>query len=132
VVTPIGLLSVLIDHSFFSHVNGIHVGDDPEGKKKGLMEKVKGIRDGLSDRIPQQHKDKATDHINHGKHFLSEEYFPEVVGCSFGCRPSSSARSTAIIRNLSSGSCRLPRSTLSTPSTPPTKARIVMSPLSHP
>ena len=27
--------------------------------------------------IPQQHKDKAHDHIERGKAFLTEEYFPE-------------------------------------------------------
>jgi len=57
--------------------NGIREGDDQEGRKKGLLEKVKGMRDGISDRIPQQHKDKASDQIDRGKHFLSEEFFPE-------------------------------------------------------
>jgi hypothetical protein len=31
----------------------------------------------LSERIPQQHKDKAQDNLERGKHFLTEEYFPE-------------------------------------------------------
>jgi hypothetical protein len=61
----------------YRQANGIRDGDDPEGRKRGIMDKVKGMRDGLSDRIPQQHKDKATDHFNRGKQFLSEEYFPE-------------------------------------------------------
>jgi hypothetical protein len=52
-------------------------GDDSEVKKKGLMDKFRGVRNGLSDRIPQQHKDTAHDHLNRGKQFLTEEYFPE-------------------------------------------------------
>lgn len=27
--------------------------------------------------MPQEHKDKANDHFERGKNFLSEEYFPE-------------------------------------------------------
>ena len=61
----------------FRQVNGIREGEDPEGKKRSLMDKMKGMRDGLSDRIPQQHKDKASDQFNRGKKFLTEEYFPE-------------------------------------------------------
>ena len=52
-------------------------GDDSEVKKRGLMDKVRGVRDGLSDRISQQHKDTAHNHLNRGKQFLTEEYFPE-------------------------------------------------------
>jgi hypothetical protein len=40
-------------------VNGICEGDDSEGKKRGLMDKFKGMHDGLSDCIAQQHKGKA-------------------------------------------------------------------------
>jgi hypothetical protein len=101
------------------------------------MDKVRGIHDGLSDRIPQQHKDAAHDHLAHGRQFLSEEYFPEerhdqfiyrgkkvrkpaccfvrsLLILLFGCRLSSSARSTRIIKSLSSGSYPLPKSTLLT------------------
>jgi hypothetical protein len=55
-------------------------GDDYEVKKRGLMDKVRGVRDGLSDdsdRIPPQYKDTAHNHLNRGKQFLTEEYFPE-------------------------------------------------------
>ena len=31
----------------------------------------------MLDRIPQDHKDKAQDHYERGKQFLTEEYFPE-------------------------------------------------------
>jgi hypothetical protein len=51
-------------------------GDDSK-VRKNLMDKVRGVRDGLSDRSPQQHKDTAHDHLNRGKQFLTEEYFPE-------------------------------------------------------
>jgi hypothetical protein len=41
------------------------------------MDKVRGVRDRLSDRIPEQHKDTAHDHLNRCKQFPTEEYFPE-------------------------------------------------------
>jgi hypothetical protein len=37
---------------YYRTVNGILEGDDPEAKQKGLMDKVKEMRDGLADRIP--------------------------------------------------------------------------------
>ena len=62
--------------SDYRKVEGIRDGDDPELKKRGLMDKVRGVCDVLSDRIPQQHKDTVTDHFNRGNYFLGEEYFP--------------------------------------------------------
>jgi hypothetical protein len=61
------------------HINGICEDDDPEGKKKGHLDKMKGMRDSISNSILQRHKDKVTDQIERSKHFLSEdsEYFPE-------------------------------------------------------
>lgn len=41
------------------------------------MDKMRGYRDGLTDKIPQEHKDKANDKYDRTKHFLTEEYFPE-------------------------------------------------------
>jgi hypothetical protein len=58
-------------------VEGIRNGDDPELKKRGLVDKVQCVPDGLLDRIPPQYNDAANDHFNCGKQFLSEEYFPE-------------------------------------------------------
>ncbi|KZT00359.1 uncharacterized protein LAESUDRAFT_732384 [Laetiporus sulphureus 93-53] len=49
---------------------------DAQAKKNGLMGKVRGIRDNLVDRVPQGHKDKANEHYDRAKRFLSEEYFP--------------------------------------------------------
>lgn len=44
---------------------------------QSLMDKMRGYRDGLTDRIPQEHKDKVNDKYDRTKHFLTEEYFPE-------------------------------------------------------
>ncbi|KAK2464849.1 hypothetical protein APHAL10511_003148 [Amanita phalloides] len=51
--------------------------EEGEKKKKGLIEKMKGVRDNVLDRIPSEHKDKAQTHFERGKKFLTEEYFPE-------------------------------------------------------
>ncbi|KII83317.1 hypothetical protein PLICRDRAFT_180576 [Plicaturopsis crispa FD-325 SS-3] len=51
--------------------------DEDEETKKGFMDRARAFKTGLTDRIPQQHKDKANAHFDRGKQFLSEEYFPE-------------------------------------------------------
>ncbi|KDR71966.1 hypothetical protein GALMADRAFT_253273 [Galerina marginata CBS 339.88] len=55
--------------------------EETEAKKRGMVEKMRqirdNVRDGFNDRIPQQHKDNANEQLERGKHFLSEEYFPE-------------------------------------------------------
>ncbi|TFK24361.1 hypothetical protein FA15DRAFT_680768 [Coprinopsis marcescibilis] len=52
-----------------------------EQKKKGFMGKMRevrdNVRDGFSDRVPQDRKDQANGKFERGKKFLSEEYFPE-------------------------------------------------------
>ncbi|KAF8639373.1 hypothetical protein AX17_001529 [Amanita inopinata Kibby_2008] len=48
-----------------------------EKKRQGLVGKMKGARDNLLDRIPGDQKDKATEHYERGRRFLTEEYFPE-------------------------------------------------------
>lgn len=50
---------------------------EAEEKKQGFMERVRGVRDNIAERIPQQHKDKAQEHFERGRKFLAEEYFPE-------------------------------------------------------
>ncbi|KAL0948737.1 hypothetical protein HGRIS_008869 [Hohenbuehelia grisea] len=50
---------------------------DPEVKKQGVFDRLRGYRDGLSDRIPQEHKDRANEKYDRGREFLTEEYFPE-------------------------------------------------------
>ncbi|KAI0634782.1 hypothetical protein C8Q77DRAFT_1053762 [Trametes polyzona] len=50
---------------------------DAEAKKSGLMNKIRGMRDNLTDRVPQEHKDRANEHYDRAKRVLSEEYFPE-------------------------------------------------------
>lgn len=51
--------------------------EEAEKKKLGLLDKMKGVRDNLLDRIPSEHKGKAHDHAERSKKFLVEEYFPE-------------------------------------------------------
>ncbi|KAI0747079.1 hypothetical protein C8Q80DRAFT_1179196 [Daedaleopsis nitida] len=51
--------------------------EDAEAKKSGLMGKLRGVRDNFTDRIPQEHKDRANDHYDHAKRVLTEDYFPE-------------------------------------------------------
>jgi hypothetical protein len=47
----------------------------------GLIEKICILKvanqNGLSDLVPQDHKDDARDKINQGRKVLSEDYFPE-------------------------------------------------------
>ncbi|TFY64828.1 hypothetical protein EVJ58_g2365 [Rhodofomes roseus] len=60
------------------------VGGDPvpgdageaEVKKNGLMNKIRGVRDQLNDKVPQEHKDRANEHVDRARNFLSDEYFP--------------------------------------------------------
>jgi hypothetical protein len=75
-----------------------HPAGEPE--KKGFMNRLKGYRDGVLDRVPQEHKDKAgtfiasdplplliamigeyrertQDKTNRGREWFTEEYFPE-------------------------------------------------------
>ncbi|KAL7283990.1 hypothetical protein ACG7TL_001263 [Trametes sanguinea] len=51
--------------------------EDAEAKKSGLMGKLRGMKDSLTDRVPQEHKDRANEHFDRAKRVLSEEYFPE-------------------------------------------------------
>ncbi|KAG1723462.1 hypothetical protein EDB19DRAFT_1834614, partial [Suillus lakei] len=50
---------------------------DTEGKKRGFKERIRSYAGGLGDRVPQQHRDRASEHIERGRRFLAEEYFPE-------------------------------------------------------
>jgi hypothetical protein len=47
-----------------------------EGKKRGLKERIRGYAGGMSERVSQQHRDRASEHIERGRKFLAEEYFP--------------------------------------------------------
>ncbi|KIM72988.1 hypothetical protein PILCRDRAFT_15596 [Piloderma croceum F 1598] len=62
---------------YFRAVNCIREGDDLEATKTGLLDKVREMHDCITDRIPQQHKDAANGQFQHGRLFLTEEYFPE-------------------------------------------------------
>ncbi|KAK0451135.1 uncharacterized protein EV420DRAFT_1561072 [Desarmillaria tabescens] len=48
--------------------------DEEDKKVSGIMGKVKN---GLSNAIPQQYKDRTNEKVSNGKQFLSEEYFPK-------------------------------------------------------
>ncbi|KAG1727557.1 uncharacterized protein EDB91DRAFT_1315896 [Suillus paluster] len=50
---------------------------DTEGKKQGIKERFRGYAGGFTDRIPQQHRDRASEQYGRGRKFLKEEYFPE-------------------------------------------------------
>ncbi|KAI0077531.1 hypothetical protein K474DRAFT_1661627 [Panus rudis PR-1116 ss-1] len=51
--------------------------EEAEAKKQGLMGKIRGVRDQLMDRVPDEHKERAKEHRDRAKNFLAEEYFPE-------------------------------------------------------
>lgn len=48
-----------------------------EAKKRGLMDRMRDVRDNLKERIPQEHRDRAVDQRDRTKTFFTEEYFPE-------------------------------------------------------
>ncbi|TFY82424.1 hypothetical protein EWM64_g1578, partial [Hericium alpestre] len=50
---------------------------DPEMKKQGLKARLQGMKNGFTDRIPQEHKESANEKFARGRKFLTEEYFPE-------------------------------------------------------
>ncbi|THH17056.1 hypothetical protein EUX98_g9201 [Antrodiella citrinella] len=61
-------------------VNGDPVPNDREEaqeKKQGFKAKILGLRDQITDRIPQEHKDRVNGHTDRAKQFFTEEYFPE-------------------------------------------------------
>lgn len=55
--------------------------EEREQKKGGVMGKMRQMRDGLTDMIPQQHKDmvqdNAKDYHDRSRKFLTEDYFPQ-------------------------------------------------------
>ncbi|KAF7791135.1 hypothetical protein EIP86_002146 [Pleurotus ostreatoroseus] len=58
--------------------------EEAQAKKNGFMNKIRSTRDDLLNRVPQEHKDRASeqkenakDQVDRAKRFLSEEYFPE-------------------------------------------------------
>ncbi|KAF8805918.1 hypothetical protein BYT27DRAFT_7191832 [Phlegmacium glaucopus] len=74
-----GQISAEADHKVKDYADT----DSPqeaEEKKMGMREKMRqmghNVREGISDRIPQQRKDEAHDRLERGRHMLAEEYFP--------------------------------------------------------
>ena len=51
--------------------------DVADAKKTNLKDRFTGYKDQLFNKVPQEHKDKANEHSERVKNFLSEEYFPE-------------------------------------------------------
>ncbi|KAF8965936.1 hypothetical protein BDZ97DRAFT_1756944 [Flammula alnicola] len=95
-------------------INEAESPEEIEEKKRGMMGRMRQIRDGISDRIPQRHKDDANDTFERGKHFLTEEYFPEDHRDPFILRSNSST----ILRNTPSTVAPLPISARITPKSP--------------
>jgi hypothetical protein len=64
-----------------AHASDVRESSDPEAeldaKKRGMMGRMKQMKDNIFDRVPQEHKDRASEQYDRGRHFLSEEYFPE-------------------------------------------------------
>ncbi|KAG0701989.1 hypothetical protein DFH29DRAFT_924101 [Suillus ampliporus] len=58
-------------------VSSDHSSSDTEGKKRGIKERFRGYAGGITDRIPQQHRDRASEQYERGRKFMVEEYFPE-------------------------------------------------------
>ncbi|KAI4527265.1 hypothetical protein GGG16DRAFT_114215 [Schizophyllum commune] len=50
--------------------------DETKAKKNGVMDKLRGLRDDMTNRVPQEHKDTAREKYERGQHFLTDEYFP--------------------------------------------------------
>lgn len=48
-----------------------------ETQKSGLKGRFQRLKNGLSDRVPQEHKNLAHEKIEHGRKVLAEDYFPE-------------------------------------------------------
>ncbi|KAH7884057.1 hypothetical protein F5I97DRAFT_2046740 [Phlebopus sp. FC_14] len=51
--------------------------EEVEAKKQSFKERMRGVREGITERLPQQHKNRAQDQFERGRKFLAEEYFPE-------------------------------------------------------
>jgi hypothetical protein len=52
---------------------------DAEGdtKKAGLTGRLQNLKNGLSDLVPQEHKEEARNQVEKGRKVLAEDYFPE-------------------------------------------------------
>ena len=52
-------------------------GEKKETAKQGFKERFAGYKDQIISRVPQEHRDKVSEHHERVKNFLSDEYFPE-------------------------------------------------------
>ncbi|KZT38525.1 hypothetical protein SISSUDRAFT_986068 [Sistotremastrum suecicum HHB10207 ss-3] len=65
-------------HAQDVQANVDNVPDEEKGDvaKSTLKDKLRGFRDDITGRIPQEHKDRANEQMDRTKQFFSEEYFP--------------------------------------------------------
>ncbi|KAF8553177.1 hypothetical protein OG21DRAFT_1477443 [Imleria badia] len=50
--------------------------EEAESKKRDFKERFKGVKDKIAEHLPQDQKTRAAEHMQKGKHFLTDEYFP--------------------------------------------------------
>ncbi|KAF8983170.1 hypothetical protein BDQ17DRAFT_1549062 [Cyathus striatus] len=67
---------------------------DAKEKGRGVMDRVRDMRDNIRDLIPQQHKERANEHTERAKKFLSEKYFSEERRDQFIFRGKKNAKNT--------------------------------------
>ena len=48
-----------------------------EARKNRIQDKFNGMKKSLLGRVPDEHRDRANEHANRVKNFLSDEYFPQ-------------------------------------------------------
>ncbi|KAF8263795.1 hypothetical protein EI94DRAFT_1772841 [Lactarius quietus] len=48
-----------------------------DAQKSGLKSRFQRLKNGLSDRVPQEHKETTREKLEHGRKVLAEDYFPE-------------------------------------------------------
>ncbi|KAF8481546.1 hypothetical protein DFH94DRAFT_731269 [Russula ochroleuca] len=69
-------------HSEITEVKAVsdgtsEAGADANTKKSGLTARFQNLKNGLSDLVPQDHKEVARDKLDQGRKALVEDYFPE-------------------------------------------------------
>ncbi|EIN12698.1 hypothetical protein PUNSTDRAFT_97516 [Punctularia strigosozonata HHB-11173 SS5] len=57
--------------------NGIPENEEEKGAgKRTVMDRLRGVRDQVTNRVPDEHKERAREHRDRAKEFFSDEYFP--------------------------------------------------------
>ncbi|KAI9510806.1 hypothetical protein F5148DRAFT_1176664 [Russula earlei] len=60
-----------------SQENSTEADTEADTKKKGLAGRLQYLKNGLSDRVPQEHKDLVREKLDQGRKVVLEDYFPE-------------------------------------------------------